>query len=63
MCCEEPAPVRTLSIHKEEKVTGAHAVTVMADGVFTGEEEADAVVLPGGLPGATNLAADERVQK
>lgn len=57
------AEVRTLSIHKEEKVTGAHAVTVMADGVFTGEEEADAVVLPGGLPGATNLAADERVQK
>jgi S-ribosylhomocysteine lyase LuxS involved in autoinducer biosynthesis len=30
------AEVRTLSIHKEEKVTGAHAVTVMADGVFTG---------------------------
>lgn len=55
------AQVRTLSIHDDRTVTGAHEVPVVADALFTGEETADAVILPGGLPGATNLAEDERV--
>lgn len=57
------AEVEALSIHEEKKVTGAHGIIVEADGVFTGEEDADAVVLPGGLPGAVNLAEDQRVRQ
>lgn len=46
-------------------VTGAHAITVMADCaedrfVFS---DIEAVVLPGGLPGTTNLAASPLVKK
>lgn len=57
------ADVQMLSIHEALKVTGAHGIPVIADGLFAGGEEADAVILPGGLPGAVNLAADERVRE
>jgi 4-methyl-5(b-hydroxyethyl)-thiazole monophosphate biosynthesis len=45
------------------QVEGAHGITLVADLVW---EELDvtsvtAVVLPGGMPGTTNLAADERL--
>lgn len=40
-----------------EQVTGCHNITVVADAVFDGSLDAyDAVVVPGGLPGASNLA-------
>jgi 4-methyl-5(b-hydroxyethyl)-thiazole monophosphate biosynthesis len=40
-----------------EQVTGCHNITVVADAVFDGSFDAyDAVVVPGGLPGASNLA-------
>lgn len=49
--------VSTVSINATNAVTGAHGVTVMADTVLGPETEAPAwVILPGGLPGATNLA-------
>lgn len=39
-----------------QQVTGSHGITVTADQVFTGDLSAyDMIVLPGGLPGATNL--------
>ncbi len=41
------------------EVTGAHGITVQADRVLNETEEADAIILPGGLPGAENLAASE----
>ena len=45
-------------------VTGSHDVAVSADTTLDAStgETFDCVVLPGGLPGATNLRDDERVQ-
>ncbi len=53
--------IKTVSIGSDRKVTGAHGIPVEADLTF---KEADFdgsewLILPGGLPGATNLAADE----
>ena len=52
--------VVTVSIMDSQLVTSAHGVTVVADTTF--EEagtmgDADLLVLPGGMPGAANLAA------
>lgn len=49
--------VLTVSISKEPAVVGAHHVTVIADTTIDKlpEELPDALVLPGGLPGAQNL--------
>jgi len=44
-----------------EEVTGAHGVTFKMDRVLGRNEEADAIILPGGLPGAEHLAASERL--
>ncbi len=48
---------------KKKSVTGSHNITVTADELFSDiqADEFDAVVLPGGLPGALNLYNDERV--
>jgi 4-methyl-5(b-hydroxyethyl)-thiazole monophosphate biosynthesis len=45
-------------------VKGAHDIVVVADKLFQELDTArfDMIVLPGGLPGATNLAADAAVQ-
>lgn len=50
-------PVKTISITKALQVTGAHGVTVKADLLFDNTLFADAewLILPGGMPGATNL--------
>lgn len=53
--------VTTVSINPTPLVTGAHNVPVSADILF-GEgayDEADLLVLPGGMPGAANLDAHE----
>lgn len=52
-------PVATVSITEERKVRSAHGVTVEADQVFDEEDmsAAEWLILPGGMPGATNLAA------
>jgi len=54
-------PVTTVSINDGPAATGAHGVTVMADSVFDDNDYSDAewLVLPGGVPGAPNLAAHE----
>ena len=44
-----------------DEVTGAHGVTFRMDRVLLRSEEADAVILPGGLPGAEHLAASENL--
>ena len=45
------------------EVTGSHGIRVGADKTLSQlvMEEYDGVILPGGLPGVTNLAADSRV--
>ena len=54
-------PVTTVSINEDPMVTGAHGVMVVADSVFGDDSYVGAewLVLPGGMPGATNLAAHE----
>ena len=56
-------PVTTVSINPGLEVTGAHGVTVVADSLFADNDYSDAewLVLPGGIPGAPNLAAHEGV--
>lgn len=50
-------PVKTVSITSSLQVTGAHGITVKADLLFVNTLFADApwLILPGGMPGATNL--------
>ena len=49
-----------VSITGSKAVTGAHGITYMADLLFEEiEEDADMLVLPGGMPGTTNLMAHE----
>lgn len=54
-------PVTTVSINEGLEVTGAHGVTVLADSLYSDNDysEAEWLVLPGGVPGAPNLAAHE----
>jgi len=49
----------------KKQVIGAHGVKVQADSHIEdmSSDEFDMIVLPGGLPGATNLQKDEYVQK
>lgn len=68
--------VKTVSISDDYVVTGAHGVSVMADTLIaqTADSvpggwndaqrlgECDMIVLPGGLPGATNLDACQRLR-
>lgn len=57
--------VNTVSVPGGRAVTGAHGISVVADMEFTDFQNvskgvsgpSDAMVFPGGLPGATNLAA------
>lgn len=54
----------TVTALHENRVTGARGTTVIADTNLTLLDEGrifDAIVLPGGQPGANNLAANQRV--
>ena len=53
--------VQTVSVMDEQIVAGAHGVPVLADKMFAeiNLEDAEMILLPGGLPGATNLDAHE----
>ena len=53
--------VQTVSVMDEQIVAGAHGVPVLADRMFAeiNPEDAEMILLPGGLPGATNLDAHE----
>lgn len=50
-------PVKTVSITTALQVTGAHGVTINADLLFDNTLFSDAewLILPGGMPGASNL--------
>ena len=58
--------VKTVSVTADAMVTGSHGITVKADTtVFDADYDvtkADMVILPGGLPGTTNLEASEQVK-
>ena len=57
--------VKTVSVMGNKTVTGAHGVPVIADMLFEDltEEDVEMIVLPGGLPGTTNLDAHEGLDK
>lgn len=57
--------VKTVSITGNKLVAGAHGVPVEADMLFEdlNPENVEMVVLPGGLPGATNLDAHTGLDK
>ncbi|MDR0427983.1 MAG: DJ-1/PfpI family protein, partial [Dysgonamonadaceae bacterium] len=53
--------VMTVSISNEKTVTGAHNIPVIADRLFNNTDFSNGagLVLPGGMPGASNLNAHE----
>lgn len=56
--------VITVSINSDLNVTGAHGVSVVADTQIDSvgmEDDPEFLVLPGGMPGASNLAACEKL--
>lgn len=57
--------VTMVSISEEEKVTGSHQITVIADEIFSKADfsKMDGVVLPGGMPGTTHLMEHEGVNR
>lgn len=54
-------PVVTMSIYDAPEAIGAHGVTVVADEAFDPDmlEDAEWLICPGGMPGASNLAENE----
>jgi 4-methyl-5(b-hydroxyethyl)-thiazole monophosphate biosynthesis len=46
---------------KSNPVTGSHGITVTADIIYNESGDFDAIILPGGMPGSTNLKNDQRV--
>ena len=54
-----------ISVTGKKEVTSSHGVTFLADVLAeeTGYEDLDGIVLPGGMPGTTNLKEDENVRK
>lgn len=54
-------PVKTVSVTGNKMVKGAHAIIVESDLLFEDAdyENCEMIVLPGGLPGTTNLAKHE----
>ena len=55
------AEVTLVSIKAEKTVTGSHGISITADRLFEemDYEDADLLVLPGGMPGTLNLKACE----
>ena len=57
--------VDTVSITDDYPVRGAHGIPVQTEDLITEIDfkESDMIVLPGGMPGTTNLKEDENVRK
>lgn len=57
--------VSTVSVMEDYMVHGAHGINVQAEDLFEEVDfaETDALVLPGGMPGTTNLKEHEGVRK
>ena len=57
--------VKTVSVMPSRAVNGAHGVPVVADLLFeeVQKDEAEMLILPGGMPGATNLDAHDGLSR
>lgn len=55
----------TISINGTNSVTGSHGITFLTDTVFehVNFDDLDGIILPGGMPGTTNLGAHEGVNR
>ncbi len=55
--------VDTVSITEQNEVEGAHSIKVIADLLIDDikQEDYDGLVIPGGMPGATNLRDEKKV--
>lgn len=55
--------ITTISITDTKQIVGAHKITFMTDVVLAevNFDDLDGVILPGGMPGTTNLGANETV--
>jgi 4-methyl-5(b-hydroxyethyl)-thiazole monophosphate biosynthesis len=56
---------KIVSVTESLEVVGAHGIAVVADGLLSATDcgDADALVLPGGMPGASNLNACEALRR
>lgn len=65
ICRRARIDTKTVSITDSRMVTGSHAVTVQADMLLSEVdfEQVGMIVLPGGMPGTTNLEACEPLMK
>jgi len=54
--------VKVVAVGHGRAVTGAHGITVTADILIAEAKEADLMILPGGMPGTTNLGASEHLK-
>jgi len=45
----------------DNPVQGSHSIKITADILLNENEKYDAIVLPGGMPGTTNLKNDKRI--
>lgn len=59
------ADIKTVSINQTDIVTGAHGIKVHADICINDLDSTlpDAIILPGGMPGASNLDNNNRVDE
>ena len=57
--------VKTVSITEEKLAVGSHGITITCDEIAKNidEKEIEALIFPGGMPGATNLDASEYTDK
>lgn len=57
--------VTTIAVSGKKEVTGSHAITILADAVFSEVDCSgmDGVVLPGGMPGTNHLMEHEGVNQ
>ncbi len=55
------AHVQVLGLSKKNPIVASRGVLLTSEGLLTGQEEADLLMLPGGTAGAERLASDERV--
>ena len=55
----------TISVNGNKEVTGSHRITILADKIFEDIDfsDFDAIILPGGLPGANNLNSHEKLKE
>lgn len=57
--------IEVISIQNDKIVYGAHDIPLIADKLYdeVNVNEADAIILPGGMPGTINLKMDERLKQ